>query len=167
MKSSLNWLLGFKENYHFIDAVPILCLSPDRSIAYYPGFTCQHVQLKDEIGWDLSEESVWANGALYLIPPADSKIRDFEVVKSVRRQEEEAYQTADEVYVIGWSMPSTDSEQVEIIEESFKKRRKPIERVTVINYNAESNYFDRVGKICGVDMLTSASNEVKAQSTAG
>ncbi|HEX7772338.1 MAG TPA: hypothetical protein VF435_07940, partial [Pyrinomonadaceae bacterium] len=74
---SLNWLLGFKENYHFIDAVPILTLDCDGSIAYYPDFSCQHIQLKDEIGFDLSENNVWTGAALYLIPPADSKIRDW------------------------------------------------------------------------------------------
>ncbi len=150
---SLNWLLGFNENYHFMNATPVLCLTLDRSIGYYPSFCCQHIQLKDETGWNLSEKAVWPNASLYLIPAADTKIRDLDVVKRIREQEEEAYRMADEFYVIGWSMPTTDLEQVEIIRECVQKRNKPIERITIINYNADHIYFDRIRDIFGVDLL--------------
>jgi hypothetical protein len=75
-----------------IDATPIFCLTYDGLIAYYQEFSCQHIQLKDEIGFDLSDESVWTGAALYLIPPADTKTRDLKLVKNIRSQEEEAYQ---------------------------------------------------------------------------
>jgi hypothetical protein len=148
---SLNWLLGFKENYHFIDATPIFCLNYDGSIAYYPDFSCQHIQLKDEIGFDLSEESVWTGAALYLIPPADTKTRDLKLVKTIRSQEEEAYQTADEVYVIGWSLPPTDLEQVEIIERTIQLRTDSIKRLILINYKADSAYYDRIANLFRLD----------------
>ena len=147
---SLNWLLGFKENYHFLDAVPILCLEADHSITHYDLFDCQHLQLKDDIGGDLSEESVWSHAGLYLIPPTDSKSSSLQFVKGIRDQESQAYATADEVYVIGWSMPLTDKNQVELIRKCISERRRPLERVVCINYKARTGYYDDVAQVFGV-----------------
>lgn|SRR6266545_835016 len=150
---SLNWLLGFRENYHFIDAMPILCLDADHSITHYDRFSCQHIQLKDDLDYDLSEDSVWADAGLYLIPPTDSKSSKLQFIKNVRDQEKQAYTTADEVYVIGWSMPSTDKDQVEIISQSIQERIKPLERVTAINFNAKPEYYEELGRVFDVDDL--------------
>jgi len=147
---SLNWLLGFKENYNFLDAVPILCLEADQSITHYDRFDCQHLQLKDDIGGDLSEESVWSNAGPYLIPPTDSKSSNLQFVKGIRDQESQAYATADEVYVIGWSMPLTDRNQVELIRKCIEERRRPLERVVCINYKARTGYYDDVAQVFGV-----------------
>lgn len=64
----------------------------------------------------------------------------------------EAYRSADEIYVIGWSMPATDVEQVEIIREAIKKRIKNLEQLSIINYKAEAAYFDRMREIFGVSV---------------
>lgn len=148
---SLNWLLGFKANYNFLDAVPILCLNADQSITHYDRFDCKHLQLKDNIGWDLSEETVWPNAGLYLIPPTDSKNSNLQFLKGIRDQESQAYSTADEVYVIGWSMPLTDRDQVEFISKCMEERMKPLERVVAINYKARKGYYDDVARVFAVN----------------
>ena len=147
---SLNWLLGFNENYHFLDGVPILCLSGDHSIAHYDRFSCQHLQLKDDIGWDLSPESVWADAGLYLIPPTDCKSSDLHFLKGIRDQEREAYLTGDELYVIGWSMPPSDRDQIEFMSKCVERRKKPLERVVAINYAARPGYYNDVSRVFGV-----------------
>lgn len=147
---SLNWLLRFNENYHFLDGVPILCLTGDHSITHYDRFSCQHLQLKDDIGWDLSPASVWADAGLFLIPPTDCKSSDLRFIKGIRDQEREAYLTGDEVYVIGWSMPASDRDQVEFMTKCVEGREKPLERVVAINYAARPGYYDDVSRVFGV-----------------
>ncbi len=120
-------------------------------IAYYDRFNCDNLQLKDEIGWDLSQENVWAGAGLFLIPPADDKTSDLGFIKGIRAQEEEAYSTADQVYIIGWSMPPTDSKQVDLISECMAKRTQPVQQATVINYRAELGYYDRVARALCLD----------------
>jgi hypothetical protein len=147
---SLNWLLGFKANYNFLDAVPILCLDAAHSITHYDRFNCKHLQLKDDIGWDPSEGSVWPDAGLYLIPPTDSKSSNLQVLRGIRDQERQAYSTADEVYVVGWSMPLTDRDQVEFIRKCMKERMRPLERVVAINYEARTAYYTDVARVFGV-----------------
>lgn len=148
---SLNWLLRFEENYLFRDAVPILCLDPHGSITYYDRFKCEDLQLKDRIR-DVSAD-IWSHAGLYLIPPTDSRSRDLNFLKSIRHQEKEAYTTADEIYVIGWSMPATDKDQVEIIRECMQERQRPLERVVAINYGAPPKYYDEIATVFGVRNL--------------
>jgi len=148
---SLNWILGFEDSYEFLNAIPVLCLNENHSIVYYDRFTCDELQLKDEIGWDLSQENVWTGAGLFLIPPADAKTSGLDFVKSIRAQEEEAYLTADEVYVIGWSMPPTDGTQVELISKCMEKRKHPVNQVNVVNYKADAGYYDRVAQVFGLE----------------
>ena len=140
---SLNWLVEYEGNYNFIDRLPILCLSAERMVTYYPHFDCDYVQLP--------QSSSPAQTGLFIIPPTESKTRKLRFVRSIRDQEKDALKTADEVYVIGWSMPETDSDQTCLIKTSVAHRDQPIERVTVINYGAPPDYFARIGNIFGVD----------------
>jgi hypothetical protein len=147
---SLNWLLGFRENYHFIDVMPILCLNADHSITHYNRFSCENIQLKDDIGWALSEESVWSNAGLYFIPPTDCKSSDLQFLKGIREQERQAYLSADEVYVIGWSMPMTDRDQMEFVHRCIEERAKRLDRVVAINYRACAGYYDDIARVFGI-----------------
>jgi hypothetical protein len=148
---SLNWLLGFEENYSFLDAQPILCLDASREISYYPPYLCEEVQLVDKIPPDIPEGTVWPNAGLYLIPPGKSKLAELGFIKGIRELEEEAYRTADEIYVIGWSMPPTDEDQVDAIRECMRARDNIPERVVAINYRARSGYYDDLARLFRVD----------------
>jgi hypothetical protein len=130
--------------------VPILCLNADHSITHYDRFNCKHLQLKDDIDWDFSEGSVWPDAGLYLIPPTDSKSSNLQVLKGIRDQERQAYSTADEVYVIGWSMPSTDRDQVDFIRKCMEERTRPLERVVAINYQAPTAYYADLARVFDV-----------------
>ena len=64
----------------------------------------------------------------------------------------EALAGADEVVVIGWSIPDTDADQAHLIETALGKRQRPLERVTVINRNASAPYFRRLADVFQVDL---------------
>jgi len=88
---------------------------------------------------------------IYIIPPvAAAKSQSSCFSKEVRRREEEAFADADEVYVIGWSLPETDRDQESLIRCSVRNRQRPIGSLTVVNCGARPAYFRRVADMFGV-----------------
>src|SRR5579859_7262701 len=63
-------------------------------------------------------------------------------VKASRGAEAAALAEADEIFVIGWSVPETDIDQADLIERAVGERRKPLQNLTVVNWNAPATYFD-------------------------
>ena len=83
----------------------------------------------------------------FIIVPLESKLSNFAFVKRIRKLETTAIMKADEVIIIGWSLPETDKDQENIIRSAIAKRSKPIARLTVISRSSPPEHFSRFSKI--------------------
>lgn len=81
-----------------------------------------------------------------ILPPLSPKHATIEFLTSIRRQESSAIKDGDLIYILGWSMPKSDSDQISLIEEAMRSRTKPLERVVVVNCGAGVEYFSRIQK---------------------
>jgi hypothetical protein len=86
-----------------------------------------------------------------ILTPRGAKKPTRQFLARIREQEEQAIRSADEVYILGWSVPRTDSDQECLIRSTVAKRAKPFRRVTVVNLRAGVDYFKRVKDIFGVE----------------
>jgi hypothetical protein len=68
----------------------------------------------------------------------------------VRDAEASALRNADEVFVIGWSMPVTDQDQICMIRSCVADRDEPLNSVTVINRVERPDHFERIAGTVGV-----------------
>src|ERR1035438_4255139 len=85
-----------------------------------------------------------------ILTPRTAKKPTRQFLARVREQEEAAIRSADEVYILGWSVPRTDSDQERLIRSMIEKRANPFRQVTVVNLHAGVDYFERVKDIFGV-----------------
>jgi hypothetical protein len=85
------------------------------------------------------------------VTPRGAKIADRPFLREARQREETAIGEADEIYVLGWSLPKTDSDQEYMIRSVVSRRATPFQRVTVVNLAASVDYFRRVQDIFGVE----------------
>jgi hypothetical protein len=129
---SLNWAVSFENNYQFVDEQPRIICGDDGSLAYWPDY---------DVGLQYS---------VFLIPPMEAKASTLSFIRRVLDLEREAVRNADEVYVLGWSMPITDTDQVCLVRDAVLRREKPLERLTIVNCGAQIEYFDRVASTFGV-----------------
>jgi hypothetical protein len=81
------------------------------------------------------------NVEILIAPPSPAKPS---VMPRLRAAEIDAITKADEVFVIGWSLPETDHDQQELIKDAVGRRSKDIRRLTVVNYKASAKYFEDV-----------------------
>ena len=51
----------------------------------------------------------------------------------VREQQHAAVRAAHEVWVLGWSSPSTDEDQRELIADALAARSEPLQRLVLVN----------------------------------
>src|SRR5207244_2753332 len=112
---SLNFVFPFEGNYNFRDGSTITILSETGAITYYQGFDLRHVALEHNA---MPE----ANRGLYLVPPTSAKKSGLASIKTIRTKVMQALQEADEIYVIGWSMPPTDEDQQQFLKEAISTR---------------------------------------------
>jgi hypothetical protein len=91
---------------------------------------------------------------VFIIPPGGGQSYDrateMPFLQDILRREEECLQEADEVFVLGWSLPRTDGDQACLIRTSVARRRTSLEQFTIVNYLAPTQYFDRVVELFGV-----------------
>lgn len=85
-----------------------------------------------------------------ILPPTFAKASGLSFLRRARQWEERAIAEADEVYVIGWSMPETDEDQLCLIRAAVGERSKPITRLTVVNRGEEPDYIKRIVGVFGV-----------------
>jgi hypothetical protein len=137
---SLNFVFPFEGNYNFKDGPAIMILNDARELTYYDGFDLQYVALANTA---MPE----ANRSLYLVPPTSAKNSGLAAITAIREKVAQALQEADEIYVIGWSMPATDEDQQEFISNAMRSRTAALQRLTVVNYKATADYFDRIATI--------------------
>jgi len=128
---SLNWVVPFLGNYEFEDNSPNVICAPDGLVAYLPEF-------------DFS----FLNG-IFMIPPMQTKSSSLTFVRRILDLERAAIRDADEIYVLGWSMPRTDTDQVCLISDTVRQRWKPLRRLTVVNYGAQVEYLGRIATAFG------------------
>jgi len=115
-------------------------------------------QQKPEIpGMDSGEVRYWADINDFkepcIVPPVLSKPEALKALgltflEQVRDAEKQAIESADTIFVIGWSIPKTDSEQGTLIRESM--RRRALRQLVVVNLGAQLSYFSAVADLFGV-----------------
>ena len=85
-----------------------------------------------------------------ILTPRSAKKPEREFLADIRQQEEAAISSADEAFILGWSIPRTDTDQECMIRSAISRRATPFRRVTVVNRNAGVEYFKRVKDVFGV-----------------
>lgn len=81
------------------------------------------------------------------LPPA--KQGDLGFIKKLRDRELEVIRDADDIYILGWSMPMTDDDQLGLVRRAMGARARPVGRVVVVNRHAGGEYFERVKEVFG------------------
>jgi hypothetical protein len=142
---SLNWLLPFEGNYAFVDDEPLLLLDREGRIAYCTEFGVE--QIRDT----KRPAKIAFNAGLFITPPLDeeSATQTPRFLASIQAQSLAALRDADEIVVIGWSMPSTDKAEVGRLSQAMSKAR-PGRQVTGVNFNADISYFQNLAAVCHV-----------------
>ncbi|MEK9136328.1 MAG: hypothetical protein AAB393_04340, partial [Bacteroidota bacterium] len=139
---SLNWLVPFKLPYEPTkvgiateDAPVVIPLTASGALRYWCStLDSQHVQCP---GKDPHEVGVC------ILPPSSAKRSGLSFLESIRHQEIQALRDADEIYVLGWSMPETDTDQECLIRSAVRDRRESIGQVTAVSRGASPEYFRR------------------------
>jgi hypothetical protein len=150
---SLNWLVPYqtpyeqpREGLRFSDGPLIVPVTPEGAIRYWPStHDSQHVTLPGNLP---------TNIGVCILPPSPAKRGELSFLKRCREMENEALTNADEVIVIGWSVPETDNDQGDLIKATTGNRRNPLKRITVVNRGEVTAYFRRVAELFGVDALS-------------
>jgi hypothetical protein len=131
---SLNWWVPFSGNFEFDDALPAMA-QDDESVCYVRKFD----RLQDSANW-----------GIFVIPPEPNKSSSFSFIRQTLCLEQEAVQQADEIYVLGWSAPPTDKNQLDLIQHAVE-RPHSLKSLTVVNYGAPRSCFDLMGDAFGVN----------------
>ena len=83
-----------------------------------------------------------------IAPPGAKKL--FERARGDRRGEtlvdhqRQAIREADEVFVIGWSVPRTDAYHEALVRVCCEERRAPVHRAVIVNHHAPIEFFAKV-----------------------
>jgi len=110
-------------------------------------------------GMNSGEVRYWADATddrePCIVPPVTSKpdalrALGLTFLERVREAEKQALKATDVVYVIGWSIPQTDTDQRALIRECM--RCKPPRQVVVVNRGAPLGYFSGVAELFGVGL---------------
>jgi hypothetical protein len=86
-----------------------------------------------------------------IIAPLRKKDARLDIFVTSRAEEFEAVRLADEVFVLGWSLPMTDDDQRCLIGYAVQLRSQPFRRVVVVNLNQPPEYFERIRSVFGVE----------------
>lgn len=138
---SLNWLLPFDGNYKYkVDGEVIV--AGTGNLAYFPAYDLPQT-------W--SGGAQWpADHAIFLVPPEPPKAASLNILDRLRDGEIDTIMSADEAYVIGWSMQPTDTEQRDLIKAAVAKRSRSIKHLSIVSYQSSEEFFERVCEAFGV-----------------
>jgi hypothetical protein len=130
---SLNWLVPQNNSGAADPGEMLIPLSPDMKIRYWPSSqTFNYTQRPGE----------WPRDVKILIaPPSPQKP---EVLRRAASDEFDALRVAEDVFVLGYSFPKTDRDQMELLRTAVSARKAPIDSVTVVNFRASATYFDDI-----------------------
>jgi hypothetical protein len=87
-------------------------------------------------------------------PPGE--IPRSQVMTNVQR---DAIANADEVYILGWSMPPTDGPDVDLLRAACQSRRSKIPKLVIVNRGATLDYFQRVRSVFGDPEIIETHND--------
>jgi hypothetical protein len=151
---SLNWIACHDENHKGFDPnKPLFLALKDPSngeVNYWHPRPqeCVNIIYRGPAG---SGEFAAAHGSIFLVPPTRvAKEGRLAFLTKTREAEKAAVSEADEVFVIGWSMPVTDQDQICTIRCCIAEREKALESTTVINRGERPEYFERIAETFGV-----------------
>jgi hypothetical protein len=151
---SLNWLVPLERPYH----------QARHGLAFEENHPVVIVPLEEESG----RLRYWSSTANFqkayfpqmnplpkdvlqcILPPLSEKHTSIDFLKSIREQESLAIKNADLVYILGWSMPQSDSDQTDLITQAVATRTKPFEQIIAINFGAGPDYFLRIQEMFGI-----------------
>jgi hypothetical protein len=139
---SLNWLVPFEGNYKFTEEEPLLLLDANGKIAYCDEFAVEQIR------HTRNPSRIAFNAGLFITPPLD-KDGAFPVpsfLASVQAESLSALGDADEIVVIGWSMPSTDKFEVSEISAAMSNAARG-HQVTAVNFHADEAYFQKLANV--------------------
>src|SRR5579864_1777449 len=147
---SLNWLAPIKGFYDESKGDDlrqgrsvIVPLGEDGALRYFPTTDLPpDVQVANDL--PIEVEPV-------IVTPRGAKKPERQFLRNVREREEAAILAADEVYVLGWSIPRTDTDQECLIRHVVGRRSRPFEQLTVVNFVAGVDYYLRAQDIFGVE----------------
>lgn len=141
---SLNLLVPFEGNYAFKDDDPLLLLDGKGRIAYCAEFAVEQIRNTRR------PAEIAFNAGLFITPPLDDEESASQVPRflvSVQAQSLAALRDADEIVVIGWSMPSTDKVEVDRLEQAMSTAKLG-RKLTAVNFNADISYFQKLAAVC-------------------
>ena len=129
---SLNWLVPFTGNYEFDDKAPAVSQDGEE-ICYVRDFDRLQIPPAD------NGTGYWG---IFIIPPGKNKGSSLSLIRQLLRQEEEAIREAEEIYVLGWSAPDTDRNQLGLIGDAVRHPSSRPRSLIVVNYRVPCSYFD-------------------------
>jgi len=138
---SLNWFTPRRAED--VDTPPVLAANSEGTVRY-PRTLRPHAEVRFPTLWYPIEVTP------LIVPPSASKNTAMPLLRTIREHEAVAIREADEAYVLGWSMPASDKDQVALVRRAVARRRKPFKRIVVVNREAKDNYFRRVAAAFGV-----------------
>jgi|SRR5581483_1879353 len=145
---SLNWLVPLAERLPmgdagllFADEPPIIPLREDGGLRYCAA-TSDFQYVYPQSGHPIDVLPA-------IVPPVQKKDFGLGFLRNLLEMERRAVADADEIFIIGWSMPKTDANQITLIRDAIARRTKK-RRLTVINRGAAPEYFTRVAEVFAV-----------------
>jgi hypothetical protein len=128
---SLNWLLPYRSDgrglRRFEDNPLILPLTDEGKLRYIASTaTFQQVSFQDR--QRISDVQP------LIISPTYDKLTDLGFLMNIRSTADHALHEADEIYVIGWSMPATDIDHQARIANVMKERNKRLAKLVLVSY---------------------------------
>jgi hypothetical protein len=128
---SLNWLVPQGRSGTAEPAEMLIPLTRDLKIRYWSSAqTYNWTQRPGELPRDMK---------ILIAPPSPQKP---EVLRRAKSDEFDSLVAAEEIFVLGYSFPRTDRDQLELVRTAIKERKAPIRRATVVNFKAPKEYFD-------------------------
>jgi hypothetical protein len=130
---SLNWLVPQGRTGAAEPAEMLIPLTCDLKIRYWPSTqTFNWTQRPGEMPRDMK---------ILIAPPSPQKS---EVLRRAKADEFDSLCCAEEIFVLGYSFPKTDRDQLDLVRTAIEKRTAPIRRATVVNFKASKEYFDEI-----------------------
>jgi hypothetical protein len=137
---SLNWLAGKGRDAR---RLPVIATTLTGDVRYV-GVTEPHSGVRFPTSW--RPVSVTP----LIVPPMSTKDTSLPMLRRIRDMETAAIEGADEVFLFGWSMIASDTDQKKLIHRAVSRRRRPFSRIVVVNLNPTENYYRRIATTFGV-----------------
>ena len=141
---SLNWLqrrinAEAKAESHGESAEMLLPLDGDMKIRHWRSTnTFNYAQWNNDLPRDFE---------ILIAPPTPDKQP---VMQNILEQEKEALAAADEIFLLGYSLPRTDTDQRDLIKRALRGN-KSLGQLIIVNYGADDSYFRDMSELFGCE----------------